>query len=274
MKCQKCGREFDSKFCPDCGTPAIPEPAPVKNDSAVLIILGVAGGVLLVGSVVVLLGMTMLQSVTKRSSGRLESAPVSSQYTVPGTDSSDADDAREEDPAADRKAKLEWQKQNGVYHAGSYAVGEELPAGTYLVLAEDISDTYGDFYCGVYASENASSESQIYGGWAKNSRYITVEEGQYVDFSHATLYDLEKVDIQLDPFARSGWFKVGRDIAPGTYTIVPVSDEYSGNYEICTALTAAGPVTRDGSYLGAQDHAEVTLAEGEYLVMDFCRLEK
>lgn len=293
MICPNCGAVYEGDSCPYCsGTSA---QKPEKNDYAqtaqtdshksnntvLFVILGVAGGFLMLATVAVLfLGMTTRSLLTTNQSqyeredgGRFEADP--DQQEVQSYWQEEQAYQQEEatyDPEADKAAKNAFQQEKGVYQSGDYEVGKDIPAGTYIILSDGLG--YGDFYAGVYAAPSMSDESEIYGGWAKNSRYVIVEEGQYLHFSHAAMYDPELVDITLDPFTRSGMFLVGRDLEPGTYTVVPDNDQYDGTFQVFYGLTSAGMIGGDYHYVGLDGEEEVTLSEGEFIQTDFCILKK
>lgn len=271
MKCPKCGTEYTGTACPQCGYLTPPPPVMAEGrqqNTVVLVILGVVGGLLaLVTMVALVFGMT---HHTKKQSPELERSSFSKPDSIPDAPAEYVE-TTQADPEADKAAKQQWQQSKGIYESGDYAVGEDIPAGTYIILSNGVG--YGDFYCGVYAAPSMSSDSEIWGDWSQNSLYIILEEGQYLHFSHSTLYDPEKSEIVLNPYQSSGMFQVGRDVDAGTYTLVGTYDQSGGMYTVYSALTSSGGVVRDSDYFEYGEEVEVTLYEGEYIAMTHCQFK-
>lgn len=167
----------------------------------------------------------------------------------------------------------EYMREKGVYTGDIFAVGEDIPAGEYLVMSDGKA---GDsFYCGIYSDKSVSDSSKIYGDWNQNCTYVMLEEGQYIKASWAVIYDIEKNDIKPDPFAGGGMYKAGRDIEAGTYTIVLDDSGHSGSYSVYYSINSVAPVSKSSGYISSQtDEKTVTLSDGEYIKMKYCRLKK
>lgn len=177
-------------------------------------------------------------------------------------------------------AALDKMQESGVFSSGTYLVGEEIPAGEYVLVSASSSGDYL-FYTGVYADRE--KEQEISGGWNEYSAIVQLEEGTYFDFSWANCYDVTKNTVPNDPMKRPGMFYVGRDIAPGSYCIVPYSDENSSpypSYEIYTALGSVAPVIAESGSLHDLSSGElldavtVTLKEGQYLKLTECIIQE
>lgn len=261
MKCPKCGMEYSGTACTHCGY-LTPPPTVLAEDGqnkSVLIVLCVVGGILAVATGIVLMLGTQIH---EKTSAEAEKSSFSKPDNIPEVGRT------ESDLATGAGAQ---QQSKGIYESGDYAIGDDIPAGMYLFLSNELG--YGDFYCSVHTSSSMSNESVIWHEWGQKSRYVILEEGQYLHFSHATLYDLEKSEIVLNPYQSSGMFQVGRDIEAGTYTLVGTYDQGGGGYTIYSALNSSGGVVRDVGYFPYGDEAEVTLYEGEYIAMKHCRFE-
>lgn len=277
MICPKCGAIHEGDTCPYCAgkTQPMPEYTPqpasgTQSNTVIFIILGIVGGFLML----VTLGILFVGMTTRNVLQNVNIPEDNGHYAADNYHQEAQSIPEDEtyDPEADEAAKNAWQQKSGIYQNGDYEVGKDVPAGTYIILSDGMG--YGDFYTGVYASASMSDASEIYGGWSKNSRYVVLELGQYLHFSHATMYDPALVDITLDPFSQSGMFLVGRDLEPGTYTVVPDNDQYDGTFEVFYNLTASGTITKESYYIGLDGEEEVTLSEGEYIQTDFCILKK
>ena len=170
------------------------------------------------------------------------------------------------------------RQDSGVFPSGTYLVGAEIPAGEYILVSES-SETDHLFYAGIYADRE--KEQEISGGWNEFSVIVQLEEGTYFSFSWANCYDVTKKNVPNDPTKHPGMFCVGRDIDPGTYTIVPYPDEpheLHPTYAVYTELGSVAPMIAESGSLynpansKVLDSAEVTLEEGQYLNLSECMI--
>ena len=97
---------------------------------------------------------------------------------------------------------------------GFYIVGVDIPAGEYKLFADATSNGYYCIYTDLRRSYIKSNDN------FDSSRYISVSRGDYLLLSrcHTT------VDLSLSPDGTTT-YKVGSDIAPGLYIIVPKQRE-------------------------------------------------
>lgn len=237
--CHKCGADYQGDTCPYCGK----EGKPASN-GLLYAAAGLGGGLLLLGC----LGMMAAQAFrafTPSDRARLTQNTVQTGIETEST-----------------------EEKLGVYPSGDYAVGSDLPPGSYIIVSE--GHGYGDFYTGIYDNAGMSDSGQIWGGWAKGNRYLVLGGGQYLHFSHSTLYELSAADFRFDPYTEYGMFLIGQDLPAGTYTLFADNDQYSATYQIITSLTTSGEIVREDGYLDPGRQATVTVEDGEYLRTDFC----
>ena len=322
MICPKCQAEYDGDACPNCGkvtlekpdaapepeavpeapapapeTPApeasipeepvtAPEPEAPKEPLILYIVLAAVGTlVLAVMSASMLLPKLIMEESGLQKLPREESAA----FSLP-------DDVREQEQ--ERKEKRErrkhdedgrpekWGAEAGVdyysYYDAPFKVGEDLPAGRYLLISKDYwisnesEDHYGDFTYTVYATYTMTESREIGGGWAQNTAYVDLEDGQALDVSFADLWpaDSDKLPIVPDPFEKSGMFLVGQDVEPGTYVVESYNDQYSGMYYIYDTIPMYDSDIIAEDYIGLGYEQEITLEEGQVLVTNFCRLKQ
>ena len=159
------------------------------------------------------------------------------------------------------------------YESGTYAVGTDIPAGLYLAVA-DASNPDGLFLLDIYnrpvvKGSNMRSIKDI--DWWQNYGYIELEEGQYIELTWANLYPADKTDIHPDPWQTCGMFRVGTDIAPGTYILSGNSHDAPGEYSIYDSAKADANLIKE-DYCFDPDLGEavkITLHDGEYLMTKF-----
>lgn len=302
MICPKCQTEYAGDTCPHCGSvlpekPPAEAPAPEapasesapelpeqqKEPIAVYIALAAAGAVILAvmsASMLIpkiILGSGMAEQNRKESSGT---------FSLPDDvrEREESRHGREKRPKAQREeSRIEPDSiEEYVFSLdqGEYRVGEDLPPGRYLLISDSYNQSgeaegiYGDLHYAVYSTYTMTDSRRIGGGWVKNTAYIEVEDGQGLEFSFATLVEYDA--FNPDPFWKSGMFIVGKDVAPGTYQVVGVDDQYSGMFWVYDGIPSDKNKVQqiDEGYLEVGDPEEVTLEEGQVLVTDFCILRK
>lgn len=152
---------------------------------------------------------------------------------------------------------------------GSYIVGEGLPAGEYKLYAD--ADTSG--YYAVYA-DNSSTEIDdiINNGVFSSCSYVTLQNGQYVEFERCSLDPISSCSATTD-WSADGVYKVGLDIPAGTITITPEGDDFGGFY---TVFSTSDPATMYDSILAADmidDPVSIEVSEGQYLSITFSSVD-
>ena len=165
-------------------------------------------------------------------------------------------------------------RQGTAYESGAYAVGKDIPAGTYVAVNDNQYTLYGEFVFGVYDRPYVESESPSAINDTvhhQNNYYIELEDGQYIHFSHSKLYPFSENADTFDPYAYSGMFKVYHDnLKAGTYTLIASSD-YSGEYAVYDDIHADAEPKISG-HLGEGETIEITLEETDYLMTTFCHV--
>jgi hypothetical protein len=164
--------------------------------------------------------------------------------------------------------------------AGNYIVGEDINAGTYLLLAED---EYSFFT--IKSDTSETSESYINSNAFSYNYYIEIKDGNYLELGLCKAIPIEEAPI-LDELNSAGMFKVGRDMPAGKYVLIANDPttysevlaslatpdvEQTAYYDIVTALDYA-----DESKLVsdiALKPTEVTLAKGQYITFELSTIK-
>lgn len=154
-----------------------------------------------------------------------------------------------------------YQKEKGIYTGGILEVGVDIPEGEYIVMPPTTASNT-NFFIEIFTDAKANDDSNIFSERGINCAYVELEKGTFIDASYLVIYDIDKNDIELDPFLYSGMYKVGRDLDAGTYTIKSDSD-YSVNYSVYKSLNSIAPVIKESGYV--EDEIEVTLRDREYI---------
>lgn len=159
-------------------------------------------------------------------------------------------------------------KVGEVYYSGLYKVGRDIPSGDYMVVSTKAG--YSQFSI----TTDSAGNNEIGYGYADPNRYVRLVYGQYVDFDYSKIYPLANAPMAIKNEAGnliSGQYKVGRDIQPGTYVLIPnAGSEYSEFSIDKDALNFAGNEILDSSEIAYNSIAArcyVTVSDGQYLTI-------
>ncbi len=109
---------------------------------------------------------------------------------------------------------------NGKYKLGSYRVGVDIPAGI-----TTLGSSEGSFFT-VFSSSDYFDEDATAIMFAEDYPvYYNLEKGQRVLFMEDTSLGVKIPGANSDGSYNSGMYKVGKDITPGKYTLVPTDSE-------------------------------------------------
>ena len=261
MQCKNCGAPFEGTKCPYCHTsyaenvklvylPVPDTPRKKFSISSEMQIILISAGILV--SAVMFIAPFVQKQITETNRQNQEQALIRA--------------ALAENERREERKRIEWQKQHGIYQAGTYHVGEDIEQGLYLLLAEE--QKYKMFCLSLFLSEDAPKESEIFFTFADTCRYIELEDGEYLSFDSATLYDIRKTDASASVLT-SGMYLVGRDIEAGHYTLT-IADAQ----ETCYYAVLPDTLTNVPEHQLTQNTAEITLHDGEFLEIRNCVLEK
>ncbi|NLI04810.1 MAG: hypothetical protein GX483_05995 [Actinomycetaceae bacterium] len=149
---------------------------------------------------------------------------------------------------------------NGAELEGSYLIGEDLPAGTYVVISTDPNWEYVDISLSSDMRWTIDSELTYYPFGLKYA-VVEVEDGDYLHIDEGTGYaiaDAPAPDINVD-----GAYRVGPDVEPGYYRVLPIDN--SVETTVIVSATSRGWEQLFNEY--AYDQLYVDLHEGDYVVL-------
>jgi len=106
--------------------------------------------------------------------------------------------------------------------AGTYTVGEDIPAGSYSISCAGNDQVMFDLW-GRAVKDHSSNGGNLFQVWVKPGENgsigkITVEEGNQVEIVHGAL-NFEKYSGLTSDTIPSGVYTVGEDIPAGSYTV-------------------------------------------------------
>jgi len=224
-QCKACGAEISksAKACPKCGQ---------KNGGGCLKILLIAIGV------IVVLGVFA-------SLGNKDDSDTAKDTDTKTTESNSAAETKKED---ENKIK-----------AGSYKVGQDMPAGEYIV----ISGGLGLGYVEVTKDSSGTLDSIVMNDNVQGNTIITVKDGQYVNLKSADMYAFDKAPSLKpeDGIYKDGMYKVGVHIPAGEYKVVPDSNMGYVEVDKDSFGSLGSIITNDN----LQAEKYITVQDGQYL---------
>ncbi len=162
----------------------------------------------------------------------------------------------------------------GCFGDGTYEVGVDIPAGEYVIDSDgtDFLTEIPKFHLTLYSDASCTEESLLRQERGEYNTILRLEDGQVLVIEHAYLYE-SSGESRLVPYEIGGFFHVGRDIPPGTHTIISdninrdgVCCIYSDLYRNEEHLLLETTIERGGS-------TEITLEENSYIWMQYCHLK-
>lgn len=218
----------------------------------------------LIAIVVALLVVFLLIPSDSEPASEPKTAETQTSVQTEQTENTDAESSAETEETAEEPQEEELES----YGPGMYKVGTDMKAREYILIPSG----YG--YYEVDKDSTGELESILSNDNFEGSRYITVEDGQYVTLQRCTAYPakyVKKGKVDNSDLA-NGMYKVGVDIDAGEYKVEPLSD--FGYYEVdstsdCTASLDA-IVTNDN----IESSAYITVSEGQYLKLSNCQMVK
>lgn len=129
---------------------------------------------------------------------------------------------------------------------GSYRVGEDVPAGDYIIYADDYTgiDTGSHFVSGgefeVRESTSADANLVLYDG-VDTFMFVTITDGQYLKLDRCSMYPIDYTD-KIDT-TKEGGFRVGTDIPAGEYKVVEDDDDEVLSYPVISVYSSYASMT-------------------------------
>ena len=151
------------------------------------------------------------------------------------------------------------------YKSANMEVGRDIPAGTYALIAQGSElATYG-------ICLDADYQSTLSTGIFFGNTYVKLEKGQYMYMD--SCYAVPESQAEPDT-NKSGVFKVGKDIAAGTYKLSPSKGD-EGMYYVYSSLNDLMYTEIEISDMTKINGSEsVELKKGQYLQTIDCKIAK
>lgn len=152
------------------------------------------------------------------------------------------------------------------YKEGMYKIGVDLPAGEYIIISEGFLPAYFQ----VSSNSSGSLESIISNDNFNGNRYITVNDGQYLEIRGSRAYALDKAPALKPENGKygEGMYKVGKDIDAGEYKVTPESGAISSYVEV--TRDSRGILDSIVSNDNFKAEKYITIKDGQYIKLVGC----
>lgn len=161
-----------------------------------------------------------------------------------------------------------------------YEVGKDIEAGEYVLVGTDtytigdVSDDDFGYYeicttkdCNIDNNEVETNDNVL------GKAYVVVEDGQYLKTKSMKLYSIDEYETSIAnsisydyDFGFNSYYKVGKDLSAGTYTLS--GDSFY--YQICSRPSCSildGEILANENVSSANNPISLTLEDGQYLIV-------
>lgn len=210
----------------------------------------------IIGILVVLLMILMGCSAT--------TPPVSKTISTPTTQSTSGITAS----ATEQPTSSTPTKADNSIRAGMYKAGKDIQPGEYVLFANGGLPSYFE----VTNDSSGKLESIITNDNYYGNRYVSIADGQYIEFSNA--YMLKVADSPILQAVggkyQEGMYKVGRDITAGEYKVVAERD--MAYFEVDIDLSGSiDSIVANDNFSGEK---YITIENSQYITLSGCHIVK
>lgn len=149
--------------------------------------------------------------------------------------------------------------KNGVYKIGTYRVGIDIPAGEHLLGNAD-----GVELMVLSTTDYFDEDGETLTVFGPHPAYVSLQKGQRVMFLDDTTLDIKAPAANSDGSFNPGMYKVGKDIKPGKYKLVP-TDAENGYIVYHDLQYIDSSVADSAENLGKDKVIVIELASGRYI---------
>ena len=155
------------------------------------------------------------------------------------------------------------------YESGTYAVGIDIPVGTYLVLEEERG-----IFPSVTIRRGPEATSELLGyELIVNQAVLQLTAGTYLTLNDAVAYPFDRAPAISfeDGVGEEGGYWVGVQIPAGRYRIVPDDKAPLSNFSVYSGVVGTNPQTLRFELI--YEPVELDLETGQYVVLSGCTLQ-
>jgi len=151
------------------------------------------------------------------------------------------------------------------YESGMYKVGSDIPAGEYIIFADN---TLGG-YIEINSSSSGNFDDIIANANFSYNVISTLNDGNYLTLTGSYAVPFDDV-AELDTTGE-GMFKVGVHLKAGEYKL-ECTNELGGYYEVDSDSTHDfNSIVANGNF---DNNTYITVSDGQYLTITGCKISK
>lgn len=253
QKCKHCQAEIDkkAKACPSCGKK--------QGGNAKFFIIGIIALFILIGALNTEDDKNTKDTANEAANTQIDSNKESTSTKNKGSEKVEVETTPEPTIEPTEEPTPEpTEEATTTYESGMYKIGSDMPAGEYVIFADNILDGYME----ISSSSNGTLDDIIANANFTYNTIITVNDGNYLTLVGAYAVPFDEVN-ELDTTGE-GMFKVGVHIKAGEYKVKSTND-----------LFAYIEVSNDSSHnldsIVTNDNFEsekyITVEDGQYLTI-------
>jgi hypothetical protein len=145
-----------------------------------------------------------------------------------------------------------------------FLTGRHLPEGEYFLQCKQSGQGHIEVM-------RAITHEPVFSVDFDKSFYVTLKEDDILSFENCELYMLKEPTGLNRPFGQPGMFKVGFDLEPGKYNVVPYGDAGQS----CVRVHKNSVYDMDSfSEISFPENGKIKVKKGDYLELDNCILEQ
>ena len=211
-------------------------------------------------ALIVLLLMIGCSSDTANNDEEVNNGNLNQEVVNEGDSNSEVEEEPEPEPEPEPDPVIKSWKD------GMYKVGQDIPAGEYVVFTNRFMG-----YVEVNKDSSGTFESIISNENISGNYIITLVDGTYVKFQDATAYAFGS-EPTLD-YSKEGHFKVGVHVPVGEYRVV-LDESATGMGYIEVQSNSSGLFDSIVSNDILTGDSYITLVEGQYIKVQGAHLEQ
>ena len=153
------------------------------------------------------------------------------------------------------------------YDSGSYLIGQDIPAGDYLLVENDNA-----VFPSVVVREGVNEDSGLVSHHLINRQAVVrLKEGRWLTLTDARACPLSRATMTESEIVDEGGYLVGTTLAAGKYRVSLIERAPLSSYSVYDGVLGSGEQLLKFEVI--RETTELSLNDGEYVELSGCRLE-